>query len=72
MALLAIAVILAAETSPDLRRTTILRRLPAILLVLLVGMMPMSAQAVIVGLSLITALQAVVDVRNRRTVASVA
>jgi low temperature requirement protein LtrA len=72
VALLAIAVILAAETSPDLRRTTILRRLPAILLVLLVGMMPMSAQAVIVGLSLITALQAVVDVRNRRTVDSVA
>ena len=72
VALLAIAVILAAETSPDLRRTTILRRLPAILLVLLVGMMPMSAQAVIVGLSLITALQAVVDVRNQRTVASAA
>jgi low temperature requirement protein LtrA len=68
LALLAIGVILAAETSPDLRRTTLLKRLPAVLLVLLVGMAPISAQAVIVGLSLITGLQATYDVYSRRTV----
>lgn len=68
LALLAIGVILAAETSPDLRRTTLLKRLPAALLVLLVGMAPISAQAVIVGLSLITGLQAAYDVYSRRTV----
>jgi low temperature requirement protein LtrA len=69
-ALLAIGIILAAETSPDLRRTTSLKRLPAILLVLLVGLAPISAQAAIVGLSLITGIQAAYDVHSRRNIPS--
>jgi low temperature requirement protein LtrA len=68
VALLAIAVLLAAESSQDVRVVALLKRLPAILLVLLVGMAPISAQAVIVGLSLITGVQATIDVRNRRKV----
>ncbi len=70
VALLAIGVILAAEAVPDLRRTTLLKRLPAILLALLVGMAPISAQAAIVGLSLITAIQATFDVYSHRTIPS--
>jgi low temperature requirement protein LtrA len=66
VALIAIAVLLAAETSSDVRVMTLLKRLPAVLLVLLVGMAPISAQAVILGLSLITGIQATIDVRNRR------
>lgn len=65
VALLAIAVILASETSAELRVSTLLRRLPAVLLVLVVGMAPMSAQAVLVGLALITGIQATLDVRTR-------
>jgi len=68
MALLAIAVLLAAETSSNVRIVTLLKRLPAVLLVLLVGLAPISAQAVIVGLSLITGIQATIDVRNSRSV----
>jgi low temperature requirement protein LtrA len=68
VALLAIAVLLAAEMSSDARIVTVLKRLPAILLVLLVGLAPLSAQAVIVGLSLITGIQATIDVRNSRSV----
>jgi low temperature requirement protein LtrA len=68
VALLAIAVLLAAEKSSDARIVTVLKRLPAILLVLLVGLAPLSAQAVIVGLSLITGIQATIDVRNSRSV----
>jgi low temperature requirement protein LtrA len=68
MALLAIAILLAAETSSDVRIVTVLKRLPAIVLVLLVGLAPISAQAVIVGLSLITGIQATIDVRNSRSV----
>jgi hypothetical protein len=68
VALLAIAVLLAAEMSSDARIVTVLKRLPAILLVLLVGLAPISAQAVIVGLSLITGIQATIDVRNSRSV----
>lgn len=66
VALLAIAVLLAAETASDIRVATLMKRLPAIFLVLLVGLAPLSAQAVIVGLSLITGVQATVDVRNHR------
>jgi low temperature requirement protein LtrA len=65
VALVAIAVILASETSTNLRVPTVLKRLPSVLLVLVIGMAPISAQAVIVGLSLVTGTQAVVDVRAR-------
>ena len=68
VALLAIAVLLATETSSDVRVMTLIKRLPAILLVLLVGLAPISAQAVIVGLSLITGIQATIDVRNSRNI----
>jgi low temperature requirement protein LtrA len=70
VALLAIAVLLAAETTSDVRVSTLLRRLPAILLVLVVGMAPIPAQAVIVGLALITGIQATIDVRHRRGVSA--
>ena len=68
VALLAIGILLAAETSSNLRVVTLLRRLPAILLVLLIGLAPIPAQAAIVGLSLITGIQATIDVRTRRRV----
>jgi low temperature requirement protein LtrA len=66
VALAAIGAILASETSTQLRRRALLERLPAILLVLIVGLAPIPAQAVLVGLALVTGVQAAVDVRTRR------
>jgi low temperature requirement protein LtrA len=66
IALLAIAILLAAETDPRLQTRTFLKRLPTIALVLIVGLAPISAQAAIVGLALITGVQAAIDVHASR------
>lgn len=71
IALLAMAILLAAETESRLQTRTFLRRLPSIALVLLVGLAPISAQAVIVGLALITGIQAAVDVYTSRNAAAI-
>jgi low temperature requirement protein LtrA len=66
IALLSLGVLLAAETSTDLRVRTFLERLPAVLLVLFIGLLPISAQAVLTTLAVIAALQATADVRASR------
>jgi low temperature requirement protein LtrA len=70
IALVAIGLLLAAETAPELRSQLFLRRLPTVLLVLFVGLLPIAAQGVLVGLALIVGAQAVVDVRTKRRGAS--
>ena len=65
-ALLAVAVLLAAEARRDLSVRVFLKRVPAALLVLAVGMLPIAAQAVVVGLAVLAGTQAVIDVRARR------
>jgi low temperature requirement protein LtrA len=67
LALLGIAVVLAAEATADARTRTWLARIPAILIVLLVGLLPVSAQVLIVGLAFIAGAQAVVDVISSRS-----
>jgi low temperature requirement protein LtrA len=66
LALLGIAVVLAAEATADARTRTWLARFPAILIVLLVGLLPVSAQVLLVGLALIAGAQAIVDVISSR------
>ena len=66
LALVGIGVVLATEVVPENRTRTMLARLPAILLVLLMGLVPVSAQILIVGLAIITGAQAIVDVRVKR------
>jgi low temperature requirement protein LtrA len=66
IALLSLGVLLAAETSTDLRVRAFLERLPAVLLVLFIGLLPISAQAVLTTLAVIAALQATADVRASR------
>ena len=68
VALLSLGILLAAEATPTIRIRTFVVRLPAVLLVLLVGLLPIAAQAVLVGLAVIAALQATVDVRAGRRV----
>ena len=67
LALMSIAVVLASEATPEDRTWGLLARLPAILLVLLMGLIPVSAQVLIVGLAIITATQAIIDVRTHRS-----
>lgn len=66
-ALLAIGLLLAAERSSELWVRMLLTRLPSVLLVLVVGLLPIAAQSVLVGLALITAAQAFIDVRTSRS-----
>jgi len=69
LALTGIAVVLASEATTEDRTRIVLRRIPAILVVLLMGLLPVSAQALLIGLAIIAATQAAVDVRNSRQVA---
>jgi low temperature requirement protein LtrA len=66
LALVGIGVVLAAEATAADQTRTMLARLPAILLVLLMGLIPVSAQVLIVGLAIIAGVQAIVDVRTHR------
>jgi low temperature requirement protein LtrA len=66
LALLGIAVVLAAEATAEDRTRVMLARFPAILLVLLMGLIPVSAQVLIVGLAIITGAQAFFDVGSSR------
>jgi low temperature requirement protein LtrA len=68
VALASLGILLAAEATSAIRVRTFVVRLPAVLLVLFVGLLPISAQAVLVGLAVIVALQATVDVRAARRV----
>ena len=67
LALVGIAVVLASEATAEARTQVVLARIPAILLVLLMGLLPVSAQVLLIGLAIIAAGQAVIDVRNNRT-----
>jgi low temperature requirement protein LtrA len=69
LALMSIAVVLASEATSEARTWVIVARLPAILLVLLMGLIPVSAQVLIVGLAIITGTQAIIDVRTHRRAA---
>ena len=66
LALLGIAVVLASEASTEDRTRAWLVRLPAIVVVVTMGFLPVSAQALLVGLALVAATQATVDVRSKR------
>ncbi|MCL1587773.1 MAG: low temperature requirement protein A, partial [Actinomycetia bacterium] len=66
LALLGTGVVLAAEATAEDRKRTLLARFPAILLVLIMGLIPVSAQVLIVGLAIIAGTQATVDVRTNR------
>ena len=66
IALLSLGVLHAAEAPTDLRIRTFLEKLPAVLLVLFIGLLPIAAQAVLSALAVIAALQATVDVRASR------
>jgi low temperature requirement protein LtrA len=69
VALFSLGILLAAEVTPAVRVRTFLERLPAVVLVLSFGLLPIAAQAVLVGLAVIVAVQATVDVRSSRRVA---
>jgi len=66
VALASVGILLVTESASDQRARTLLSRLPVILLVFVVGLLPIAAQAVLVGLALVTATQAIVDVRVSR------
>jgi low temperature requirement protein LtrA len=66
LALVGIAVVLASEALTEARTRVFLARIPAIVLVLLMGLLPVSAQVLLIGLAIIAATQAVVDVRASR------
>jgi low temperature requirement protein LtrA len=66
VAFLAIGLILTAETRPGMQTRTFITRLPAIGLVVVIGMLAIPAQAVLTGIALVAASQAVVDVRRKR------
>jgi len=66
VALFSLGILLAAEADSADWVRTFLQRLPAVLLALLVGLLPIAAQAVLFGLAVIAAVQAIVDVRASR------
>jgi low temperature requirement protein LtrA len=66
VALLAIAFVLAAETPSEHRVRVFVGRLPAVLLALAAGLLPVAAQTLLVVLAVIAAAQAAVDVRTTR------
>jgi hypothetical protein len=65
--LVGITVVLAAEVTSEGRMRAVFARIPAILLVLLMSMVSVSAQILLVGLAIIAATRSVVDVRNPRS-----
>jgi hypothetical protein len=69
LAFTGIAVVLGSEAVADTRTRVVRARIPAILLVLLMGLLPVSAQVLLVGLAIIAATQAIVDVRASRQAA---
>jgi low temperature requirement protein LtrA len=66
LALISIAVVLASEATAEARTQVMLTRIPAVLLVVVMGVLPVSAQILLVGLAIIAAAQATVDVRSSR------
>jgi low temperature requirement protein LtrA len=66
LALIGIAVVLASEATAESRTQVVLARIPAVLLVVVMGVLPVSAQILLIGLAIIAAAQAVVDVRSSR------
>jgi low temperature requirement protein LtrA len=69
LALTGIAVVLASEATADARTRVVRTRIPAILAVLLMGLLPVSAQILLIGLAIIATTQAIVDVRESRRAA---
>jgi len=65
-ALTAIGILVATEVAPNVSVRAFLKRLPAVAGVLVVGLLPLAAQAVLVGLAVIAATQAFLDVRASR------
>ena len=63
MALLALGLIAAADEVDGSSVAVFMRRVPAAVLVLVIALLPISAQAVIIGLAVVTAIQAAIDVR---------
>ncbi len=61
--LLSRGVLVAAERPQRSATHTIGNRLPAVALVLVIGLLPIAAQAVLMGLALVTGVQAAIDVR---------
>ncbi len=63
VSLLALGLIAAADEVDGSSVAVFMRRVPAAVLVLVIALLPISAQAVIIGLAVVTAIQAAIDVR---------
>ncbi len=67
-ALLSLGLLMVLENPDKPWTPVLLGRFPAIIAVVAIGLLPISAQAVLTGLALVTAAQAIADVRSRRQV----